>query len=375
MKTSNKKNLKYFIKTFGCQMNEADSERIAGNYQLQKYKAADSIEEADEVVINTCSVRQTAEDRVIGLLYNLSLKFKQNKKRPKIILTGCMLHHGLKKLRKMLPLVDEFLPIGEIAFNSLAIRQDKKHAWVPISSGCNAFCTYCIVPLARGREKSRPFKEIVNEVKKLVNDGYESITLLGQNVNSYGLEKIGISLRKHLDSNKEIPAPQSQYKPFTGKPPFVKLLEALCQIKGLKKISFMTSNPWDFYPELIDFIGKHPQIDRLIHLPVQSGNNEILRKMNRGYTREQYLTLIDKIREKVPRVQFGTDIIVGFPRETKKQFKDTLDLCQKVKFKVAYIAKYSPRPGTAAEKLYQDNVPYPEKKRRWKILEKLINEK
>lgn len=378
-------------------MNVADSERIAGDYQSRGYREAKSLEQADEIVINTCSVRQSAEDRVVGLLYNLSLKLKSRAKRPKIILTGCMLHYGNDRLRQMLPTIDEILPINKIGSDKLKLRQSPppgqatphrliqscsmpdpsagRHAWIPISTGCNSFCTFCIVPLSRGREKSRPQAEILREVRDLIDRGYESITLLGQNVNSYGLEKIGISLRKHLDNNREIPAPQTQYRAFSGKPPFVKLLEALRQFKALKKISFMTSNPWDFYPELIDCLAQNPKIDRLIHLPVQSGDNEILRRMNRGYTREQYLTLINKIREKIPEAEFGTDIIVGFPGETEEQFQNTVDLCRRVGFKVAYIAKYSPRPGTVSAKLYKDDVPYPEKKRRWEILDKLINKK
>jgi tRNA-2-methylthio-N6-dimethylallyladenosine synthase len=355
-------------------MNVADSERVAGDYESRGYRRAASVDEADEIVINTCSVRQSAEDRVMGLLHNLSLKFKTGKKRPKVILTGCMLHYGSDKLRQMLPTVDEFLPISEVGFNNPSVRQDTTHAWVPISSGCNSFCTFCIVPLSRGRERSRPQAEIVEEIKDLVGHGYRSVTLLGQNVNSYGLEKVGISLRKRLDAKREIPAPQSQYKPFKGLPPFVRLLEKLCQIKALEKINFITSNPWDFYEELIDCIADHPQIERLIHLPVQSGDNTVLQRMNRGYTREQYLTLIDKIRAKIPEAEFGTDIIVGFPGETREQFEHTVDLCKRIGFKVGYVARYSPRPGTASAKLFPDDIPYQEKKRRWKTLDDLINQ-
>lgn len=366
---------RYFTFTYGCQMNQADSERVAGDYESRGYRRAASVDEADEIVINTCSVRQSAEDRVVGLIHNLSLKFKAKKSRslrnserpglsqkpPKIILTGCMLHHGEKKLAKNLPLVDRFLPISQIGFEKPSVRKDKKHAWVPISNGCNAFCSYCIVPLARGREKSRPEKEIIEEVKKLVEKGYLSITLLGQNVNSYGLEKVAIGLRKRFSRS------------FKGKPPFVKLLDRLCQIKGLKKVNFITSNPWDFYEELIDCVAKNSKISRNIHLPVQSGDNRILKKMNRGYTREQYLILTEEIRKKIPEVELSTDIIVGFPGETKKQFENTVSLCREVKFRLAYISKYSPRPGTIAARLYRDDVPWQEKKRRWKILDELVN--
>ncbi len=367
---------KYFIYTFGCQMNKSDSERIAGDYEARGYKLAKSFKTADEIVINTCSVRQRAEDRVDGLVKNLQKSLKTNKK-PKIILTGCMIHHGEAKLLTMFPFVDEILPINEVGFNQAPIRRDKTHAWIPISNGCNSFCTYCIVPFSRGREVSRPMKDILKEVGDLVKKGYTEITLVGQNVNSYGLEKVGIGLRKILmDGNKvKLPTNQSQYKSFKGKPPFVKLLKKVLENPEIKKLRFLTSNPWDFSDQLIDLIAQDKRIDRFIYLPVQSGSNKILKKMNRGYTRQQYLTLINKIREKIPQVELGTDIIVGFPGETDKDFQDTVDLAKKVNWKVAFVAQYSPRPNTAADKLYQDSVPPAIKKQRWDILEKLINKK
>jgi tRNA-2-methylthio-N6-dimethylallyladenosine synthase len=339
---------KYFIKTYGCQMNEADSERIAGWYEVRGWKAAKSLKEADEVVINTCSVRQTAEDRVFGLVKNLN--------KLKIILTGCMLYHPIADLKRKLPLVDEFKKtnefLGSSQLDNLTIRDSKSHAWVPIMEGCNNFCAYCVVPYARGREKSRPFEEIICEVKELVRRGYREITLLGQNVNSYGKDiKIISNSRTY----------------------FALLLAVLNGISGLKKISFLTSNPWDLDDEIIEAM-KLPKVDRYLHLPVQSGDDEVLRRMNRHYTAKQYLSLINKIRKKIPDIKIGTDIIVGFPGETKKQFKHTVDLCKKVSFAKAYIAMYSPRPGTAAYKL-KDDVPHGEKKRRWKILEELINKK
>lgn len=226
---------KFYIFTWGCQMNEADSERIAGDYNARDYKQASNIDQADEIVLTTCAVRKSAEDRVFGTVNNLLLKFKMMKKKPKLILTGCMLHHGEDWLRDNLPAIDEFLPISEVGFNNPAIRKDKKHAWMPISSGCNSFCTFCIVPLSRGREVSRPEREILTEISKLSKQGYSQITLLGQNVNSYGLEKVGMGLRKRLDQNRQIPAPQSQYLPFDGLPPFVKLLKKICKIDGIKK--------------------------------------------------------------------------------------------------------------------------------------------
>lgn len=371
---------RYFIYTFGCQMNKADSERIAGDYEARGYQKAKSVKEADEIVINTCSVRQRAEDRVDGLIKNLEKKFTPRslgEVGPKIILTGCMIHHGEQKLLEMLPFVDEVLPINEVGFNQAPIRRDKTHAWIPISNGCNSFCTYCIVPFSRGREVSRPMRDILNEIKDLVKKGYQEITLVGQNVNSYGLEKVGIGLRKILmDGNKtKLPTNQSQYKSFKGKPPFVKLIQKVLEHKELKKLRFLTSNPWDFSDQLIDLIAKEKRIDRFIYLPVQSGSNKILKKMNRGYTREQYLTLINKIREKVSGVELGTDIIVGFPGETDKDFQDTVSLAKEVGFKVAFVAQYSPRPRTYAQKNYPDTVPPQVKKERWDILEKLINKK
>ena len=367
---------KYYIHTFGCQMNKADSERIAGDYQSRGFKKAKSAAKADEIVINTCSVRQRAEDKSVGFLYNLKENLK-NKQKPKIILTGCMIHHGEEKLLKMLPFVDEILPIDEVGFNQEAIRRDKHHAWIPISNGCNSFCTYCIVPFSRGREVSRPMRDILEEVENLVEKGYFEITLVGQNVNSYGLEKLGIGLRKILmDGNKiKLPTNQSQYKTFKAKPPFVKLLEKILEFKQIKKLRFLTSNPWDFSDQLINCIARNNRIDRFIYLPVQSGSNKILKKMNRGYTRKQYLALINKIRIKIPKAEIGTDIIVGFPGETEKDFQDTVKLARKVDFKVAFVAQYSPRPHTFASKHYPDNVPPKEKKRRWDILEKLINKK
>lgn len=367
---------KYFIFTFGCQANKSDSERVAGDYEARGYRQAKTVEEADEVIINTCAIRKRAEDRVVGLVNNLAVKFKNKSPKPKIIVTGCMIHHGEEKLLQMMPAVDEILPIAEVGFNSPTIRRDKNHAWIAISTGCNSFCSFCIVPYSRGREHSRPEADILKEIDQLVKDGYQEITLLGQNVNSYGLEKIGIGLRKLLmrDATQiKLPSNQSQYKKFKGKPPFVKLLEKICAYPQLTKIRFLTSNPWDFSDALIKCIKDYPQIDRFIHLPVQSGSNKILKLMNRGYTRESYLEIIHKLRQAVPDVQIGTDIIVGFPGETKKDFADTVSLAKKANWHVAFVAQYSPRPATVSDKLYKDTIHPLEKKRRFKELDKLIN--
>jgi len=358
---------KYFIQTFGCQMNLADSERIAADYQLKGFKPAKNWQTADEIIINTCSVRQRAEDRVIGLVKNINDYFNLpplTNKKPCVIITGCIYHHGLKKLKQIFPTVKTFLPPGFISFKHPSSRQNKAHAFIPISSGCNSFCTYCIVPYARGREVSRPAKEILQEIKDLVRDGYSEITLLGQNVNSYGLEKINIGLRKN---------PQSQYKKFTGNPPFVRLLKQILKIPQIKNLRFLTSNPWDFHQELIDLIAQEPKIDRFIHLPVQSGSNKILKKMNRGYTRQHYLDLVNRLQKAIPDIVLGTDIIVGFPTETEKDFQDTIDLAKKINFTLAFVAQYSSRPGTTAAKFFPDDVSPQEKKRRWKILDDLIN--
>jgi len=362
---------KYFIKTYGCQMNVSDAEQIAGWYESQGWQAAQVIDKADEIVIVTCSVRQTAEDRAYGLINNLTKvkiqksKFKSTSKnskflKPKIILTGCMMRYPLKWLKDKLPQVDEFkkisqykeptLPAGRHRTKNI-VRNSKTKAFVPIMEGCNQFCSYCVVPTARGREKSRPFKEIICEVKELAKRGYQEITLLGQNVNAYG-----------KDSNELI---------HWSKKNFASLLRELHKIKDIKRISFLTSNPWDLTEEIIEAM-KLPKIDRYLHLPVQSGDDEILKKMNRHYTTKDYTELVGKIRRQIPEIKIGTDIIVGFPGETEKQFQNTVELCKKADFVKVYVAMYSPRLNTVAYKL-KDNVPREQKKRRWQILDRLIN--
>ena len=353
---------------------------MAGDYAARGYEEPKSWKTADEIVINTCAIRQRAEDRVKGLLINIEKYFHSlHLPKPKIILTGCMTHHGQAKLYQLLPMVDEILPINEVGFNQSAVRKDKFHAWVPISTGCNSFCTFCIVPYSRGREKSRPLNDILREVRQLADQGYQEITLLGMNVNSWGLEKVGIGFRKLLmDKDKafsrnDLPSNQSQYLTPHGTPPFVKLLQQISKIKGIKKISFITSNPWDFHDELIQEIAVNPKINRFIHLPVQSGSNKILKLMNRGYTREDYLQLVTKLRRQVSDVVLGTDIIVGFPGETDADFQATLDLAKQVNWQVAFVAQYSPRPGTAAWRIYPDAISPQVKKHRWEVLDALIN--
>ncbi len=333
---------KYFIRTFGCQMNVADSERVAGWYEAKGWKRAEKMEEADEIVIVSCSVRQSAENRVYGLVNNLS-KLKIVNCKLKIVLTGCMLRLPERKLRKKMPGLDELKNISEFKVQSskFKVRESKTMAYVPIMEGCNNFCTYCVVPYARGREVSRPFEEIVCEVEELTKRGYKEITLLGQNVNSF-------------------------------QPSFAKLLRTLAEISGIEKISFITSNPWDLTDKIIEAMSL-PKADRYLHLPVQSGDDEILKKMNRHYTANDYLKLVEKIRKIIPDIKIGTDIIVGFPGETEKQFQHTVELAEKVGFEKAYIAMYSPREQTAAFKM-EDNIPHKEKRRRWQILNDLINQ-
>lgn len=370
----------YYIHTFGCQSNKSDSERIAGDYEARGYTEALDWRDADEIIVNTCAIRQSAEDRARGFLFNVVTHFATlGKPKPKLILTGCMTHHGHQKLYEFLPMIDEILPINEVGFNSSVVRKDKKHAWIPISAGCNSYCTYCIVPYSRGREQSRSMESIMEEVEKLVREGYSEITLLGQNVNSWGLEKEGIGLRKmmmrqeHELKREDIPENSTQYEKPVGLPPFVQLLQAISAYEQIKVIRFLTSNPWDFHDSLIDEIANNRKIDRFIHLPLQSGSNGVLHRMNRGYTKEHYREIVRKLRSKVPDVVIGTDIIVGFSGETEEEFNETVEFSKEMDWKLGFVAQYSPRPGTAGWKLYADDVPQKEKKRRWEILDQIIN--
>ena len=371
--------MKYFIKTFGCQQNVSDSERIANTFKKSSVLKAKGYKDANIVVINTCIVRQSAENRVYGLVNNLAKlkeKKRENNEYFKIIVTGCMVGLAfkdktgkyLKKIRRVMPQVDEFIPIEEIAFNTPPLRTDKKSAWVPISNGCNNFCTYCVVPMTRGKEVSVPYKDIIKECKELKKNSYENITLLGQNVNSYGADI--------LKSKKEKKDLKPVYVKHLGKlripTLFPHLLNEVAKL-GFKKVDFLSSNPWDFSNELIDVIEKNKNITRIIHLPVQSGDNNVLKRMNRWYTKQEYLDLIKKLKKKVKNIKITTDIIVGFSGETSKEFQNTIDLCKKAKFKKAYISIYSPRPYTAAEKILKDDVSHKVKKKRWLILESMIN--
>ena len=329
--------MKYCLITYGCQMNKSDSERLAAVLDKSGHKPAAEIKIADLIVLNACSVRQSAIDRIYGKINQI----QKLKKKPKIILTGCLLETDKRKFEGK---VDEIWDI--VDFDLIPKYQPGEQAYVPIMTGCNNFCSYCVVPYTRGREKSRPVEKIIKEVKSLIKKGYKEIMLLGQNVNSYKSQAIN----------------------------FTKLLKILNDLAGNFQLSFLTSHPKDMSDELINIIANSEKVAKEIHLPAQSGDNTILKKMNRHYTVSHYKNLIKKIRRKIPNTKISTDVIVGFPGETKKQFQNTVKLFKEIKFDKAYIAKYSPRLGTAAAKL-KDGVSQKEKKRRWRILEEIVKKK
>ncbi len=385
--------MKFFVKTFGCIQNTADSEQIRFFYLNKGYEEVKNWKEATLVIINSCIVRESAENRVYGLINEIDkynqrtnpsvdkstspLKKGRNLKTTKIIVTGCLAGLAnksknkvkLKQLKRDFPTVSSFLPIEKFSTKTKLFRENKNVALIPISFGCSNFCSYCIVPFARGQERSRKIEDILAEVDDVIKQGFRKIMLIGQNVNSYLDSKPLIN--SSFDEREN-----TRYVVHMGKrrlqSSFPKLLEEVAK-KNLEKISFVSSNPWDFSDELIDTISKYPNIDRLIHLPFQAGDDEILKKMNRGYTAKEYLDLVKKIKSKISNVKFSTDIIIGFPGEDEKAFQNTVELCKKVGFEIAYLNKYSPRKGTVSARLYKDNIPMKEKKRRWKILNNLIN--
>lgn len=389
--------MKYFIKTFGCQQNKADSERIDAAFMARGMKQAKEYEDANYVIINTCMVRESAENRVYGLVENLEkikLEKQKEKKLFKIIVTGCMVGLAfrdktgkyLKRIREIMPEVDEFLPIEEIGFDNQPVRQNATHGLIPISNGCNNFCTFCVVPFTRGREISRPYTDIVKEAMELKAKGYTHITLLGQNVNSYGADLLvgekNIQVMRDIENTTYF---NSKLKIENYKPIYVKhlgryriptlfpiLLEQIAKM-GFISVDFISSNPWDFSDELIDVIARNKNISRTIHLPIQSGDNSVLKRMNRWYTRNEYLKLISKLKYQIPNIKLTTDIIVGFCGETDKEFQNTVDICKKVGYEIAFISMYSSRFGTAATKVFQDDIPHSVKRKRWLILENLIN--
>lgn len=363
----------YNILTMGCQLNENDSEKIAGMLTEMGYRETDDLECASIFILNTCCVRENAEEKLFGKLGELK-KLKQ-KNNSIIAICGCMMQekHIQDKLKQSYPYVDiifgthtlhklpedlykvlskknkvqDILDIDGEIYEGLPIkRENSKSASVTIMYGCNNFCSYCIVPYVRGRERSRRAEDIINEIRELANEGYKEITLLGQNVNSYKGEN-GYG--------------------------FANLLRDVQKIDGIEIIKFISPHPKDFTDDVIDAIKDCDKVSKLIHLPLQSGSTEVLRKMNRKYTKEQYLQLVEKIKSKVPDVLFSTDIIVGFPEETEEDFNETLDVVRKVNFEQIFMFIYSRRVGTPADRM-TNQVPEEIKHQRFDKLKNLFEE-
>ena len=342
---------KAFVHTYGCQGNVADSEKILGMLREMGYEFCDSAEDADMVLYNTCAIREHAEDRVFGNVGALK-PIKKTKPDMIIALCGCMMQQQsiADRIKNSFPFVDlvfgthvayklpEFMyrilctgkrvfditdSDGNIVEGLPVMREGSLRAWVPVMYGCNNFCSYCIVPYVRGRERSRDFDEVIREVKEVIAAGYKEITLLGQNVNSYN---------KDLDESKRFPA----------------LLKAISEIEGDFIIRFMTSHPRDCTKELLDVMASSDKIAKHLHLPFQSGNDRVLKEMNRHYDREKYLSLIDYAYKVMPELSVTSDVIVGFPGETYEEFKDTLSLIERVKYTSLFTFIFSARPGTKA---------------------------
>ena len=351
----------YHVTTFGCQMNARDSEKLMGILEEIGYTEASSEKEADFVIYNTCSVRENANQKLYGHLGSLK---KQKEKRPDMLVAicGCMMQQAdiVEYIEKSFSFVDiifgtfNLYKLSELLFLRLTESQSqvvdvleapetnvemlpekKKYSFksgVNIMYGCNNFCTYCIVPYVRGRERSRTPEDVLEEVRSLAHEGYKEIMLLGQNVNSYGVN--------FLDESETI-----KNNPEYG---FPELLEEVCSIDEIKRVRFMTSHPKDLSDKLIDVIARNPKVARHIHLPFQSGSSAVLKKMNRHYTKESYLELVDRIKAKLPDISLTTDIMVGFPGETEEDFQDTMDVVRKVKYDQAFTFIYSMRTGTPA---------------------------
>ena len=370
-KVNEGQNLKYAIYTMGCQLNENDSEKISGMLEKMGYSKTEEIQRADFVVFNTCCVRENAEDKLFGKIGEM--KRQKEEKGTIIAIGGCMMQeeHIVEKLKKSYPFVDiifgthtmhklpedvyhilekrtkieDIININGEIYEGLPIkRNDETKASVTIMYGCNNFCTYCIVPYVRGRERSRTPNDILKEIKELANEGYKEITLLGQNVNSY-------------DGG-------NCYK-------FSNLLRDVNKIEGIEKIRFVSPHPKDFKEDVIDAIRDCEKVSKIVHLPLQSGSSNILKKMNRKYTKEQYLDLVKLMKEKIPNVVFSTDIIVGFPEETEEDFEDTLDVVRKVNFEQVFMFIYSRRVGTPANKM-ENQIPEEIKHERFNRLKELV---
>jgi len=356
--------MRYFIITFGCQMNKSDSERISTILENKGYLPASNINEANLIVVNMCSVRQSAVDRVYGLTQKLK-NLKTKKQGLKTILTGCILKEDGKKFRKVFDSIWEMRDYFQITPKC----QNNFRAFIPISNGCNNFCSYCVVPYVRGPLVCRDHREILREIKNVVEKEFREIWLLGQNVNDYTSPvDSSIAEPRRGEGGDEGKLRRRQ----TSSTNFSKLLKMVNDIPGNFQIRFTSPNPKNFSDELIEVMSNSEKVAKYLNLPVQSGDNQILKKMNRPYTIEQYKNLVKKIRKKIPDINLSTDVIVGFPGETEKQFENTVKLFKEIKFNLAYISKYSPRPGTAAFQM-KDNVPLEEKKRREKILRDIIN--
>ena len=358
-------NKSYFIETYGCQMNVADSELISGLLSSEGYNKTSDIHAADIIFVNTCAIREHAEDKVHSRLgfYN---QLKQKKPETIIGILGCMAQNlkedileskpfvdiilgpdSYRKLPEMINnrsnkidhIVDTKLSRYEVYDNLFPSRNEGINAWISIMRGCDKFCTFCIVPFTRGRERSRSIDSIVSEVVQAVSDGFHEITLLGQNVNSYN----------HQGQK------------------FHELLDEVAQINGLKRIRYTSPHPQDMTQEVLDVMRKHQKICNYVHLPLQAGNDRILKRMNRTYKKLEFISLVKQIRETLPNVGLSTDIIVGFPGESKIEFNDTLDVMEKVHFDSAYTFKYSSRPGTKASE-FEDLVAEDEKQSRLEMV-------
>lgn len=365
------KNKKYCVVTYGCQMNLHESEKISGILSGMGMSAVNEPENADVVVFNTCCIRDTAERRALGNIGKMK-ELKKKNKNLLIVVTGCMTQQNgfAENMKERYQYIDVILGTHNISDleNQIRIRLEKKkrvaavldtdgyiddettpvtrtsfpNAWVNINYGCNNFCTYCIVPYVRGRERSRDMKSIISECEKLIKDGYKEITLLGQNVNSYG---------------NDVPDENVN---------FANLLREVAKIDGKFRIRFMTSHPKDLTEDVVKAIRDNDKICNNIHLPIQAGSNSVLKNMNRRYTREHYLGLIDMIRRYLPDCGITTDIMVGFPYETEEDFLDTMDIVEKVRFSTAFTFIYSVRKGTKAAEMPQ--IPYEIKQNRIKRL-------
>ena len=367
------KDKKYLILTYGCQMNVHDSEYISGVMEDIGYIKTEEMDEADVIIVNTCAIRENAHNKAEGMLGRIK-HLKEEKDNIVVIFCGCMAQeeklvnkikdykwidiicgtHNYHKIPEYLneyykknDLVREVFSIEGNVYENVPVNRDSKYtAWVNIQYGCDKFCTYCIVPYTRGKQRSRRPEDIILEVMELYNNGYQEVTLLGQNVNAYG---------KDLDMEYD----------------FATLLGKVSQT-GIPRVRFMTSHPWDFTDKMIEVIGKCDNIMPYVHLPIQSGSDRILKLMGRKYTVSEYLELVKKIREKVKNVSITTDIIVGFPGETEEDFLKTIDVVNEVKYDLAYTFIFSPREGTPAAKM-KDEVSIEEKKERLARLNELVN--